>query len=156
MHQWAFPERARPGADLAGASNAQAPPRNKTAHYRHRRSSLADTAGLWVVSFVDRCLALESGTWLSALRRRRSAPIASAPVTEAPALTLTADSNSTSSPTPKAELVRVTNATKDAFCELIRSGQPFDVDDGAQGWPFKDCLCSKFGESWPQGKMKAE
>jgi hypothetical protein len=58
--------------------------------------------------------------------------------------------------TPKAEIVRVTNVTKEDFFELIRSGQPFAVDDGARDWPYKDWPCSKFGESWPQGKMKAE
>lgn len=58
--------------------------------------------------------------------------------------------------TPKAEIPRYKNMTEDQFFDVIRTGQPFVIDDCATDWPYNDWPCKKFGESWPQGSMKAE
>lgn len=56
----------------------------------------------------------------------------------------------------KHEIVRMNNMTKDQFFDLIRRGQPFLVEDCAEGHPYTDWPCSKFGDKWPKGHMKSE
>lgn len=58
--------------------------------------------------------------------------------------------------TPRAEIVRRTHITTDEFNDLIRKGQPFVVDDCAQGWPYLDWTCEDFAKSYPKGNMKSE
>jgi len=57
---------------------------------------------------------------------------------------------------PKSQIPRYTNLTEVKFFELIRTGQPFVVDDCAATWPYRDWSCKQFGDSWPTGNMKAE
>ena len=58
--------------------------------------------------------------------------------------------------TPTAQIPRYTNLTEEAFFDVIRTGQPFVIDDCARDWPYRNWPCKKFGEKWPQGSMKAE
>lgn len=57
---------------------------------------------------------------------------------------------------PGSSILRKSNLTKAEFDKLVRSGQPFVVDDCADGWPFKEWKCEDFGRHWPSGNMKAE
>lgn len=53
-----------------------------------------------------------------------------------------------------AQIPRKTNLTEEAFFDLIRTGQPFVVDDCAKQWPYRDWSCKQFGDAWPKGHMK--
>jgi hypothetical protein len=56
----------------------------------------------------------------------------------------------------KHDIVRMKNMSQDKFFDLIRRGQPFLVEDCAEGHPYTNWPCSKFGEKWPKGHMKSE
>jgi len=58
--------------------------------------------------------------------------------------------------TPASSIIRKTNLTKREFDALVRSGQPFVVDDCATNWPYRKWSCKDFGDAWPSGHMKAE
>eukprot|EP00656_Telonema_subtile_P002231 TRINITY_DN10975_c0_g3_i1.p1 TRINITY_DN10975_c0_g3~~TRINITY_DN10975_c0_g3_i1.p1 ORF type:complete len:165 (-),score=23.32 TRINITY_DN10975_c0_g3_i1:107-601(-) len=57
---------------------------------------------------------------------------------------------------PSAPIVRKSNLSKAEFYALVRKGQPFVVDDCADGWPYTKWSCADFGKAWPTGHMKAE
>merc|ERR1711907_923622 len=62
----------------------------------------------------------------------------------------------TNTKTPTMKIPRYTKMKTAEFFDAIRTGQPFVVDDCAEGWSYKNWQCKDFGDHWPKGNMKAE